>query len=296
MIQRSQRHHEIPKWLLKQFCWDCGETLWMGFKGSRLVKPVKIYHAFVRKNANTRTDYQSRGDGTFYQMKSDPDEQILEKFDGQASIAARALIDFSRWWRASGPVAPRLSSDTVKFCQRIIVAQARRTWESQDRVGLGEDQSELYLDLYIQRAEQLGLGQFSREDLIEGSRATGVFDVLSQNLRANMASGNDPILAGKEEEFLSPLGLHVAVIDPMTAEFVIGSHGVTIVETTQGLAAWLPLAPDVAISLSDRPGEMGIGISSDEFVEQHNFAALSGSARVAGRSEGTIKALLGILG
>ena len=296
MTQRSHRHHEIPRWLLKQFCWDCGATLWMGFKGSRLVKPVTINRAFYRNNANTRTDYQSRNDGTFYQMKSDPDEQILEKFDGQASIAARALIDFSRWWRASGPVAPRPSWDTVKFCQRIIVAQARRTRESQDRVGLGEDQSELYLDLYIQRAEQLGLGQFSREDLIEGSRATGVFDVLSQNLRANMASGNDPILAGKEEEFLSPLGLHVAVIDPMTAEFVIGSHGVTIVETTQGPAAWLPLAPDVAISLSDRPGEMGIGISSDEFVEQHNFAALSGSARVAGRSEGTIKALLGILG
>ena len=267
----------------------------MGFKGSRLVKPTKINNAFVRNNANTRTDYQSSGDGTFHQMKSDPDEQVLWRFDDQAPIAACVVVDFSRRWRASGLVAQLASSDAVKLCKRIIVAQARRTRESQDRASLRKDQSELYLGLYIQRAEQLGLAPFSREDLLEGSRATGVFDVLSQNLRANTASGNHPILASKEEEFLSPLALHVAVIDPTTAEFVIGSHGVTIIETTGGPAAWLPLAPDVAISLSDRPGEIGIGISSDEFVEQHNFAALSGSALVAGLSEGTIKALLGIL-
>ena len=295
MTARSEKHHEVPKWLLKHFCWDHGEMLWMGFKDTREIRPVSRRSAFRRKNANTRTDYQSRGDGTFQQVKSDPDETILANFDDQASRAARELIDFSRQWRDAGPVAPRLSSEKVEVCKRTIVAQARRTRESQNRVGLSEDKYELYLDLYLKRAEEVGQQLPSREGLLQIPGVTAVFDVISQNTRANMASGNHPILADKEEEFLAPAGLHVAVLDPTTAEFVIGSHGITIVETTQGLTSWLPLAPDIAISLSSRPGEIGIGIYADEFVGYHNRAALSVSARVAGRSEGTIQELLATL-
>lgn len=96
MTTRSERHHEVPQWLLKYFCWDYGNMLWMGFKDTREIRPVSLRDAFVRKDANTRTDYQSRGDGTFQQVKSDLDETILANFDGQASSAARELIDFSR--------------------------------------------------------------------------------------------------------------------------------------------------------------------------------------------------------
>ena len=296
MTARSEKHHEVPKWLLSYFCWDHGEMLWMGFKDTHEIRPVSRRSAFRRKNANTRIDYQSRGDGTFQQVKSDPDETILANFDDQASRAARELIDFSRQWRDAGPVAPLLSPEKVEVCKRTIVAQARRTRESQNRVGLSsEDKYELYLDLYLKRAEEVGQQLPSREVLLKDPGVTAVFDVISQNTRANMASGNHPILADKEEEFLAPAGLHVAVLDPTTAEFVIGSHGITIVETTQGLTSWLPLAPDIAISLSSRPGEIGIGIYADEFAEYHNRAALSVSARVAGRSEGTIQELLATL-
>lgn len=259
--------------------------LWMGFKNTREVRSVSVKDAFVRNDANTRTDYRSRGDGTFQQEKSDMDERILEKIDGQASNAARELIDFARGWRDDGPVAPRLSLETVDVCKRVIVAQARRTRESQDRFGLVEDVDDLYLDLYLARAEEVGQRLPRREILLEDPGASAVFEVISQN----MASGNHPILADKEREFLGPLGLHVAVLDPMTSEFVIGSHGVTI---TQGRNTWLPLSPDVAISFSNRPGSIGIGKCVREFVDRHNRAALSNSAQVAGRSKLTIQALL----
>ena len=292
MMARSERHHEVPIWLAKHFCWDCDERLWMGFKDTREVRLVGVRDAFVRRNANTRTSYQSRQDGTFQQVKSDLDERILEKFDGQASSAARELINFARQWRDMGPVAPRLSPETVEVCKRLIVVQARRTRESQDRVGLGEDKTELYLDLYFTRAEEIGQRLPPREVLVEYPSVTAVFDAISQNTRAGMASGNHPILANKEEEFLAPLGLHVAVIDPTTTEFVVGSHGVTI---THERNTWLPLAPDVAISFSDRPGRIGIGMCGSEFVENHNRAALSISSRVAGRFEETIAELLATL-
>ena len=85
MMARSERHHEVPIWLAKHFCWDCDERLWMGFKDTREVRLIGVKDAFVRRNANTKTSYQSRQDGTFQQVKSDPDERILGKFDGQAS-------------------------------------------------------------------------------------------------------------------------------------------------------------------------------------------------------------------
>ena len=292
MTAQSKRHHEVPKWLLKHFCWDHGEMLWQGFKDTREVTPVNINDAFVRKYANTRIDYQSRGDGTFQQVKSDQDETILADFDDQASRAARNLIDSARQWRDTGPAVPRLSPADVETCKQTIVAQARRTRESQDRAGLSEDKSELYISLYSELAEANGQQLPSKEDLLRDSRVTGLFAAISQNHRANFASGNHSILADKEKEFLDSAGLHVAVIDPTTAEFVIGSHGITIVESTQGQTAWLPLAPDVAISLSDKPKQMGIGICADAFVESHNGAALSLSTRIAGRSKETIQKLL----
>ena len=85
----------------------------MGFKDTREIRPVSLRDAFVRKDANTRVAYQSRGDGTFQQVKSDLDETILANFDGQASSAARELIDFPRQWRDAGPVAARLSPEKV---------------------------------------------------------------------------------------------------------------------------------------------------------------------------------------
>ena len=266
--------------------------LWIGFKDTLQVKLVNVRGAFVRRNANTRTSYQSRQDGTIQQVKSDLDERILEKFDGQASRAARELIAFARQWRDTGPVAPGLSPETMEVCKQLIVAQARRTRESQDRVGLCEDKYDLYLDLYFRRAEEVGQQLPPREVLLDGPRVTAVFDAISQNTRASMASGNHTILADKKEEFVAPLGLHVAVIDPTITEFVIGSHGITIVQERN---TWLPLAPEVAISFSDRPGSIGIGICANEFVEHHNRAALSISERVAGRSEEAVAELLATL-
>ena len=104
MTARSKGHHEIPKWLLKHFCWDKGKTLWMGSKDTREVKAVVLKDAFRRNDANTRIDYQSRGCGKPRRIKSDLDEKILGKFDDKADRAACRLIEFSRNWSKVDPI------------------------------------------------------------------------------------------------------------------------------------------------------------------------------------------------
>ena len=280
---------------MKNFSSDGGKRLWIGTKETHEIRQVGVKDAFVRKNANTRTYFQSQRDGTVQPIESDADERILAKFDGLASLATRALIDFSRRFRDGVPVAPLLSLEQAEICKRVIIVQARRTRESQDRAGLGADKSKLYLELHRNRAEQVGQRVPTNQELLEEARSTGVFDVYSQNTRAKFASGDHPILVSDEKTFLAPLGLLVAVIHPNTAEFVIGSHGMTIVDTIQSQTSWLPLAPDVAISLAGNSGQIYIDVYPQTFVEKHNRAAFSASARVAGRSKATIQGWLATL-
>ena len=122
-----------------------------------------------------------------------------------------------------------------------------------------------------------------------------IFDVISHNTRAKFASGDHPILVNKEKNFLVSQGLQVAVLAQTTPKFVIGSHGTTIVGATDEKHAWLPLSPDIAISLSGRPRDISVGIYTPEFVEYHNRAVLSGSARIAGWSKEQVQELLALL-
>ena len=294
MTPRSVRHHQVPKWLLKHFSWKKRNSnmLWVGFKDTREIKQANVDNTFFRNNANTRTDYHSQDGGNVQPTKSDRDEKILRDFDNQAAPAVRRLIGFSRKWRDAGPVSPLLSPVDLEIYKQLVVVQARRTRESQDRMGMGEDKSALYLELFFRIAEEHGQQPPSKQDLLEDPRVTARFDTLSQNHRATFASANHPILADKEVEFLAPLGLRVAAIYPAASEFIIGSHGVTIIETPHGGDTWLPIAPDVAVSFYESPGIINIGIYPDEFVQQHNLAAFSASAQVAGQSKGTIQGLL----
>ena len=48
MEERSKRHHENPKWLLKHFSSGCDAMLWVGFKNSREVKFLNAKVVFTR--------------------------------------------------------------------------------------------------------------------------------------------------------------------------------------------------------------------------------------------------------
>ena len=292
MFQRSERHHEVPVWLQREFSPDAaGKTVWLGVKASREIKPVGIRVAFRRKNANTRTDYLPGSEGRVVPKKSDLDEKLLAKFDSVAAPAARGLIEFARERLRHGSDAPPPSPRDVQICKELILAQFRRTRESQDEIGVGDDKSDLYLDLFYQRADECGEELPPRKELVADPQVLGLLADLSQNHRATFASANHSILANKERDFLASLGLCIFVTDTALSEFVIGSHGVSNLETPGGSDTWLPLAPDVAIAFSNTPGFISIAECTAAGVEAHNHAALMSSAFVAGRSKEVIERL-----
>ena len=291
MQAQSKGHHEIPVWTLNSFSPDQGKKkrVWLGTISTREIKLSNVRGTFVRNRANTTTSFQSRGDGTFQRIRSDRHEATLAEFDSAASDIARTLIKWARRFRDRDGRNPIFSEEQLELCKRLITVQSRRTRESQDRAGFGSDKSQLYLDRYQERARQIGEGPFTDQELLEAESVLGLFDVFSQNTRAGFASGEHPILVHKEREFLADLGLVIAVVDPTAGDFVIGSHGTTKIDEREGRTTWLPIAPDVAISLGDGFAGIRAGVYPQEFVEKHNRAVLSDSARVVARSKTTIE-------
>ena len=297
MQAQSKGHHEIPVWTLNNFSPDQGKKkrVWLGTISTHEIKLSNVKDTFVRNRANTTTSFQSRGDGTFQRIRSDRHEVTLAEFDSTASGIARTLIKWARQVRDGDGRNLIPSEEQLELCKRLITVQSRRSRESQDRAGFGNDNSQLYLDLYQERARQLGEGPFTDQELLEADTVLGIFDVLSQNTRAGFASGEHPILVHKEKEFFADLGLVVAVVGPTAGDFIIGSHGTTNIDESEGRTSWLPIAPDVAISLGDRFAGIRVGVYPQEFVEKHNRAVLSDSSRVVARSKTTIERLLATL-
>ena len=152
--------------------------------------------------------------------------------------------------------------------------------------------TDTFFDVLYQLAAEQRHPLPERERLESDPDIGSIISVLQQNMRANFAAGDHPILEEKEQEFLRARGLQIAITASGGAEFVIGSHGLTIIERPTGQHAWLPLAPDVAISLSPEPGSYQFGVCPDSFVELHNKSALAMSDMIAGKSKALIEQLL----
>lgn len=292
----SDRHHEVPRWLLTHFTAGHRGRLWVGFRRDQRIQLISTRNAFVRRGANSRVDYVQQPDGTTTRMKSDGTEMVLAKFDHLASVATRDLIKIVRRWRETGLVPAQLPPQLIAICKRLFLVQARRTREAQERIGIGNHDPLLIAGVVHARADQLDVTLPCTEELIADEAILRVFDDIAQNNRATFAGGQHPLDLQQDARLLAQRGLRIAVLAPTTGEFVIGSHGITAGRTISGWDSWLPVAPDVAISHSDTYGEVGIASAPPRFLEWHNRTALRISERVGGCCEGTIRELLAFTG
>ena len=297
MTQRSKRHHEVPNWLLKNFCIDGSDHLWVGFRRGGKVQKMNREKVFVRKNANTRLDYIPDGSGELKRVPSDSDEGILSDFDDRTSKAARQLLQWARQYHKTGETPPcPPQDDVVNHCKALIVTQARRPHESQDRVGLTEGYEKRWWDLAYKRAKDVGFELAPREELTLNPKMQTLVSDMEQNQRANFASGDHPILKDKENRFLLEAGLGVGVIIDSGPRLVVGNQGITILKESSVEMSLLPLAPDVVVCLTPRPQSLTSWTCRASFVGQHNKAAYTMSRAIAGNSKQVIEGLLETLG
>ena len=116
------------------------------------------------------------------------------------------------------------------------------------------------------------------------------------NMFAKFAAGDDDRLRNEVRKFCGETGLEFWAIREPKRSFVIGSHGIGILDVGQdGQQAYLPLAPELCVVPSPRPENLVVRVLSkkdDWFIKKINTSTAMCSERIAGRSEALIRSLL----
>lgn len=283
---RPKNHHYIPQMLLRNFCDDKG-VLWVGDKERRKCYRTTPKNVFVERNLYSHHDYSRRTDSYEY-------EQALSRIESNAKPAISNVID-----QARADLNPRLNLEMDRRLKEFVIAMARRTPESQDRVFGEADRS--FEEVFDTVAKDFLRG--AGYDVPE----QGWFDLdpgvlklkrtMKANHSANFAAGEHHILQEEAKRISRETGWGLALIELPNRSFVIGSHGLTVMqdETSSG-GNWLPVAHDVAIQITAFPGRgfiLRLNRDRESIIRSINSATVAQSDIIAGRSEALVRSLMG---
>ena len=294
-----QRQHYIPKEvLLQNFC-DAQGYIWVN-DGSKVYGTNPV-NAFVIGNLYTKSDFTNAQRGAdaeaFFDSveKSYEYEERLGVIESEATSAIRQVIEEARKGRC-----PRLSLENRNALKSFIFTIARRTPESQARYveSLSIEDPFYYAAKHI--ADRDGYPLPDKDLLYEDPDVLRFKDMVMSNVNAKFAAGDHLNVEQETQKFLRGTGLCVAVIRIPDRGFIIGSHGLTIIDRRYsrnlGAVSWLPIAPDVAVGVTtfpDREFLVTLDSTNDggNLISVLNITTAARSERIAGASEELVRSL-----
>ena len=282
--------HYLPQMLLKHFC-DSDGLLWVARKGQDQPFRTTPRNVFAENNLYTKHTPVANPDRTGWTFQRDrSSEHILAQIEGAAADPIRQVITSARKRRL-----PELGPDPQDALERFFFAIARRTPESQKRVRTpdAEARHELYVRL-SRKAESEGVTLPSEDDFYATPAFRELIDRQFRNADASMAAGTIPSIRRFEDRFFKTRALAVLVITQRRRSFIVGSHGIAIV---QGMppGSWLPIASDVAIAYHDdhQREKIGfLGTKHDKVIRAINDAIANHSTMIAGSSREVIARMM----
>ncbi len=282
-----KRHHYIPKILLNNFL-DDKNRLWVYDKEKGKLYPGTPTNIFVQRNLY-RTLNLDQGN---YSYEA---EEELSRIESRAAPVIRRIIQCVR-----NNEHPKLSVEERLSWTRFYHASCRRTPEFAEEMLRLDEQYDDVFHMAIERLLlQQGIDPPNREFLDSNPILSGAKPAMKQNTKAGFASGEHPHLKSDVKCFSRKTGLLIAVIRQPRRSFVIGSHGVVIVQPAhkrdQVYGSWLPIAYDVIVAPTSTPEKellLPLNDSNDYIIKRINRASFQQSRIVAGRSKDLICSLM----
>lgn len=280
------RQHFIPVLLLKNFV-DADGFLWHGDVDNTICTQPK--NVFVKKHLYTKHDFINDHEHSYGKIPllSVEKDYVYENWLSLIEDKAKPSIDQVLEQVRHGK-HPKLSLRHLNGLKKFIITQAIRTPEAQTRV------------FAAQGIEDLSSFVFNR--IPNHPRlTTKIKSLLLQNSLARLSSGAYPPLEQDILEYMKRVCLRYAVIRIPEQSFVIGSHGITIIDPYYGQIlgadSWLPIAPDVAVGLTDSlHGEALLTLdrenNGEDVVAAINAATVHLSERIVGSSEALVRSLM----
>lgn len=283
-----KRQHYIPKMLLARFCDDRGR-LWVGDKRRNRVYPQAPAKALARTHLYTRRSYDGSPPSAEY-------EQILGRVESDAAPVIDKVVAAARRVEL-----PDLLESQKAALQRFVLALARRTPESQQRVARPLTDDDLYSIVSARAGETGYTGLPPKDALFEDGRWREFAERIRHNSDAVFAAGTDPHMVEEERKYIAETDIRFAVAHKTDKSFAIGSHGITICDpaTVGGdlVGTVLPIAPDVLIHAVYKPIKpsllvIGHDPASSNLIDAVNNTTTRQSQTIAGNSEALVKSLL----
>ena len=290
-----RRHHFIPQMLLRNFC-DANGLLWVSDRGKiyqsapeKVFAQRDLYTTFKVDHAPGGHDYE---EFTSLVKKSYEYEKLLSELEGKAAPAMQQIIEQARLGRC-----PQLSPEDNDSWKRFFLALARRTPESQKRVS-GVERFDVVFYKAVKAVAESENHPLPDWDSLHGDpRVPPLVGLVESNVNAKFAAGDHPKERERADNFSRETGLCVATIRISERSFVIGSHGIAIVEASRkgdpAQGSWLPIAHDVAVQATGSPEQETLAVlDGDRVITAINRASAEKSWRIAGRSEDLVRSLM----
>ena len=294
---KSVSHHTVADFLLKKFR-DGKGYIWIGDKSRKEAYKTQSTKAFAIDHLYSTYDLSqlAGSDGNFHEKieelqsnRSDKYEKALEKTDTGAARPISDIIEMARRNRCA-QLNPERKNRVIEF----LLAQERRTPESQEQIFSTVDADEVVDDVMEATLREGGF-DISRDWLNRSPTVLELKQVLRENRTANFAAADHPILQQRTDEFLQKnWGIVVLAIRLPRRSFVIGSRGLTTIESGSLRGTWLPVAPDVAIGLTAfHPDGILLCPNRDKerIIKAFNESTAAQSRIIAGRSKELVESL-----
>ena len=293
-----RKHHFIPQMILKNFSNAKGQV-WVNDGAGTYLSQIK--DVFAIRDLNAKWDWSDIPVGTDYEgflasvPRTDEYELVLGKIESEAEPVITAIIEQARC-----PNRLVLEPQHRDILKRFMFASARRTPEAQNRTAIFSLGPEVFYEAAKATAERKNLPPPNKESFAGSPQVRRIRDKMLSNSRAGFAAGVHPFLKEEELKFAPRTGVAVAVIRERCNEFVLGSHGVTLLERSllQYLPAvsWLPVAPDIAIGVTTYPDwnvaiELSAHNGGTEIVSLINHSTAVLSERIVGESEALVRSM-----
>ena len=295
---KSVSHHTLADFLVKKFG-DKKGYIWIGDKCHKEAYKTQSTKIFAVDNINSTYDLSQLADTdgeNFHEKmeqlrsnRSDKYEKVLEKIDTRAARPISDIIEMAR-----SNCRPQLIPERKDRVMEFLLAQERRTPESQEQIFSTVDHDEVVNDVMEATLRDGGF-DLSRDWLNRSPVILELKQVMRENRIANFAAADHPILQHRTTEFLQEnWGIVALVIRLPRRNFIIGSRGLTTIESGPLRGTWLPVAPDVAIALTPfHPNGMLLcpNREKERVIKAFNESTAAQSRIIAGQSKELVESL-----
>ena len=278
--------------ILRNFCNREGK-LWVGDRRRNKLFETSPRNAFVEKWLYARHTVRLSRSGHLECDRSNEFEDALACIENDAAPAIRCIIDSVRMgeW-------PKLSSEQWHSCKLFLLAIARRTRESQQRITAGQKPfRDIFYDACAAVTDGQGVILPRRASIYDDPRMVDLMTYVKANADARFASGTGARAQRRDEQYCRTFQFSMAVITiPSKRSFIIGSHGLAVLTERNGPAScWFPIAHDVAltpVTVQNDPWLLSLDRSRDNFIRQINESSSSLSHVIAGPSRRLVQRLM----